>query len=426
MLDDNVEEFVEKNFVFRQLSTNALSQEKLTKYAFRMLAVPQRPTFLSFGHPKKSRNGRFSDGRYTLEEDKHTGRPSSSKTPESIEKVREFVANNRSASLRMMAEVLHINKETIRTILHEDLGIIHKEFVPAGQTITGEYYLNVLKRLIARIRRIRPEYRDEDSWCLLHDNAPSHSSLIVRRFLAKNNVCVLNHPPYSPDLAPAYAQRGHHGGYIDDGGYGGGYGYEDEHPYKFGYDVKDEYDAEQHREEESDGKNVRGSYGFRDPHDGRYRHVDYVADEHGFRAQVRTNEPGTANQNPADVHLQVEQQHGGRYFYLDKSIEILRAKKHHHAPQPYKFGYDVKDEYGATNFRDEEGDGHGAVKGSYGYRDPEYGLYRIVEYVADHDGFRAQVKTNEPGTQSQDPAHVRFNAEPYTGRHHCEYTCTVT
>ncbi|UYV84063.1 hypothetical protein LAZ67_X001033 [Cordylochernes scorpioides] len=52
-------------------------------------------------------------------------------------------------------------------------GIIHKEFVPAGQTITGAYYLNVLKRLIARNRRIRAEYRDEDSWCLLHDNAPS-------------------------------------------------------------------------------------------------------------------------------------------------------------------------------------------------------------------------------------------------------------
>ncbi|UYV82457.1 hypothetical protein LAZ67_21002260 [Cordylochernes scorpioides] len=89
---------------------------------------------------------RFSDGRNTLENDKHTGRPSSSKTLECIEKVREFVAG-----------------------------------------ITGEYYLNVLKRLIARIHRIRPEYRDEDSWCLLHDNAPSHSSLIVRRFLTKNN-----------------------------------------------------------------------------------------------------------------------------------------------------------------------------------------------------------------------------------------------
>ena len=26
--------------------------------------------------------------------------------------------------------------------------------------------------------------------------------MIVRQFLARNQVCVLNHPPYSPDLAP--------------------------------------------------------------------------------------------------------------------------------------------------------------------------------------------------------------------------------
>ncbi|GFX68623.1 mariner Mos1 transposase [Trichonephila clavipes] len=55
---------------------------------------------------------------------------------------------------------------------------------------------------MTRIRSIRPEYRTESSWCLLHDNAPSYTSLVVRRFLAKNNVCVLNYPPYSPNLAP--------------------------------------------------------------------------------------------------------------------------------------------------------------------------------------------------------------------------------
>ena len=55
---------------------------------------------------------------------------------------------------------------------------------------------------MARIRRIRSEYRDPETWSLLHDNAPSHTSLIVRQFLARNYVCVLNHPPYSSDLAP--------------------------------------------------------------------------------------------------------------------------------------------------------------------------------------------------------------------------------
>ncbi|GFY46036.1 uncharacterized protein TNIN_92831 [Trichonephila inaurata madagascariensis] len=45
-----------------------------------------------------------------------------------------------------------------------------------------------------------------------------------------------------------------------------------------------------------------GSYGFSDAR-GIHRQVNYVADHAGFRAQVKTNEPGTANQNPAAVHL---------------------------------------------------------------------------------------------------------------------------
>jgi len=39
-------------------------------------------------------------------------------------------------------------------------------------------------------------------WILHHDNAPAHSALIVREFLARNSITVLKHPPYSPDLAP--------------------------------------------------------------------------------------------------------------------------------------------------------------------------------------------------------------------------------
>ncbi|CAL1279597.1 unnamed protein product [Larinioides sclopetarius] len=72
-------------------------------------------------------------------------------------------------------------------------------------------------------------------------------------------------------------------------------------PFKFGYSVKDKH-GEQHREEVGDGKNVKGSYGFTDSR-GIHRLVNYVADHAGFRAQVKTNEPGTANQNPAAVHI---------------------------------------------------------------------------------------------------------------------------
>ncbi|KFM78341.1 Cuticle protein 16.8, partial [Stegodyphus mimosarum] len=75
------------------------------------------------------------------------------------------------------------------------------------------------------------------------------------------------------------------------------------HPYGFGYDIKDHHGNHQYRKEQSDGKKVIGSYGFTDAH-GVQRLVDYVADERGFRAKVRTNEQGTANQDPAHVRIQ--------------------------------------------------------------------------------------------------------------------------
>ncbi|GFG38600.1 hypothetical protein Cfor_01647 [Coptotermes formosanus] len=53
-----------------------------------------------------------------------------------------------------------------------------------------------------RIRRIRPQYSAPGSWFLLHDNAPVHRPVAVQEFLARKQVCVLNHPPYSPDLSP--------------------------------------------------------------------------------------------------------------------------------------------------------------------------------------------------------------------------------
>jgi len=41
-----------------------------------------------------------------------------------------------------------------------------------------------------------------DKWILHHDNAPAHDALRVRELLAKNSITKMDHPPYSPDLAP--------------------------------------------------------------------------------------------------------------------------------------------------------------------------------------------------------------------------------
>jgi len=86
--------------------------------------------------------------------------------------------------------------------IYDSKGIIHHEFFPEGQTVTGSFYLSVLERLWKRIRHVRPECSAPGSWFLLHDNAPVHRAVAVQEFLTRKQVCVLNHPPYSPDLSP--------------------------------------------------------------------------------------------------------------------------------------------------------------------------------------------------------------------------------
>jgi len=61
-----------------------------------------------------------------------------------------------------------------------------------------------MERLLNRIRRVRPGMCESGNWFLSHDNAPSHNATIVKQFLAPRKVTVLDHPPYSPDLAPAH------------------------------------------------------------------------------------------------------------------------------------------------------------------------------------------------------------------------------
>ncbi|XP_035221198.1 adult-specific rigid cuticular protein 15.7-like [Stegodyphus dumicola] len=79
----------------------------------------------------------------------------------------------------------------------------------------------------------------------------------------------------------------------------------------------------------------------------------------------------------------------------------------------YAFGYDIVDGHGASNSRSEIGDAHGNKKGSYTIHDID-GRARRVDYVADGLGFRAAVKTNEPGTAASAPA-AAVIASPHAG-----------
>ncbi|UYV64607.1 hypothetical protein LAZ67_3001299 [Cordylochernes scorpioides] len=70
-----------------------------------------------------------------------------------------------------------------------------------GRTVNKEYYLQVMRNLREAIRQKRPDLWKNRNWLLHHNNAPAHTSLLVRDFLAKNNTLMMPQPPYSPDPA---------------------------------------------------------------------------------------------------------------------------------------------------------------------------------------------------------------------------------
>ena len=55
--------------------------------------------------------------------------------------------------------------------------IVHKEFVPPGQTVNHAVYKDALERLQKRVQRVRRDIADD--WVLQHDNAPVHTALSI-------------------------------------------------------------------------------------------------------------------------------------------------------------------------------------------------------------------------------------------------------
>jgi len=131
----------------------------------------------------------YKGGRENFEDDPRSGRPISSTNDQNVEMVRAVIAKDRRMSVRMIA----------------------------GQTVNDACHNIVLERLRKRVQRVRTDIADD--WVLHHDNAPAHSALSIREFLAKENIPALPHPPYSPDLAPCdfylfpklkFKLKGHH------------------------------------------------------------------------------------------------------------------------------------------------------------------------------------------------------------------------
>ncbi|CAH1974128.1 unnamed protein product [Acanthoscelides obtectus] len=77
----------------------------------------------------------------------------------------------------------------------------HIATIPLNEqrTVTADRYTTIcLPKVITELRKINPERR-----IIFHqENASSHTAQKTRQYLTEENVELLGHPPYSPDLSP--------------------------------------------------------------------------------------------------------------------------------------------------------------------------------------------------------------------------------
>jgi len=96
-----------------------------------------------------------------------------------------------------------MSKSKIKSMLicfFDSQAIIHKEFVPPGQTVNQTFYREVLERLRKRMARVQPGIAS--TWILHHDNAPCHTAVSIIEFVAEKSIPVVPQPPYSPHVSP--------------------------------------------------------------------------------------------------------------------------------------------------------------------------------------------------------------------------------
>ncbi|KAJ4430628.1 hypothetical protein ANN_19217 [Periplaneta americana] len=196
----------------------------------------------------------FGRGHATL------GRPSTGRNDENIANIKRALDEDRRKTIHEVSEQTNLSWNTVQRMLTEDLhmGRVSAKFVPRLLTYDQrENRLRVCRNLKSEVqkdpnflkiivtgdeswcygydpeskqtssqwktpnsprpkkarqvhpilresvRRKRPEMWRKGNWLHHHDNAPAHTALTVRQFLTNNNMVLMLHSPYSPDLDPS-------------------------------------------------------------------------------------------------------------------------------------------------------------------------------------------------------------------------------
>ena len=66
---------------------------------------------------------RFKEGREDVQDDPRSGQLKTKRTDANVDRVRSLVRSDRRLGVRLIAEELNMNRETVRQIVKEDLGM---------------------------------------------------------------------------------------------------------------------------------------------------------------------------------------------------------------------------------------------------------------------------------------------------------------
>ncbi|GBP28354.1 Histone-lysine N-methyltransferase SETMAR [Eumeta japonica] len=198
----------------------------------------------------------FQQGRESCEDDPRPGRPVTVVTEENVRKIEKLVLADQRIKLWQIAEELQISKERVGEIIHEHMNMrkISARWVPKMLTpfdkqrrlqtskdfleLVGDNIDEICDRIVTVdetwVRQYDPESKQESmQWTkkgerppkfkvqstravvqkrrgklsrrmlFLQDNASVHTARVSRQALKDTGFSEIDHPPYSPDLAPS-------------------------------------------------------------------------------------------------------------------------------------------------------------------------------------------------------------------------------
>jgi Transposase. len=121
-------------------------------------------------------------------------------TPETKNQSKQWVEAGGSAPKK--AKTVKSAGKVMATVFWDAHGILLIDYLEKGSTIRGKYYRALLDQLIDAIKKKRPHLKKKKV-LFLQDNAPVHTALDTMLKLREIHFELVDHPPFSPDLAPS-------------------------------------------------------------------------------------------------------------------------------------------------------------------------------------------------------------------------------